>query len=75
MPPPSGKANSAFPFAGSGTALFAAAARGMDAEGVELLPIEQDIINARRVAGNRRERIIAALDAWRGETPWRGCDG
>ena len=63
------------PFAGSGTALFAAAARGMDAEGVELLPVGQDIINARRVAGNRRERIIVALDEWRGETPWRGCDG
>ena len=61
------------PFAGSGTALFAAAARGMDAEGIELLPVGQDIINARRVAGDRRGQVIEALDAWRAETPWRGC--
>lgn len=61
------------PFAGSGTALFAAAERGMEADGVELLPVGQEVIKARIVAGNRRERIIEALAAWRAETPWRDC--
>lgn len=35
------------PFAGSGTALFAATAKGLDAEGIELLPIGQQIISTR----------------------------
>lgn len=37
------------PFAGSGTALFAAAARGLRAEGIELLPIGQRIIATKQV--------------------------
>ncbi|NJD04093.1 MAG: hypothetical protein FIA99_16190, partial [Ruminiclostridium sp.] len=35
------------PFAGSGTTLFAAGAVGMDVDGIELLPIGQQIIAAR----------------------------
>ncbi|MDP2768149.1 MAG: hypothetical protein Q8O41_12010, partial [Candidatus Methanoperedens sp.] len=35
------------PFAGSGTTLFAASAVGMDVDGIELLPIGQQIIAAR----------------------------
>ena len=35
------------PFAGSGTALFTASQMGLDADGIELLPTAQEIINAR----------------------------
>jgi DNA modification methylase len=37
------------PFAGSGTALFSASDMGLDADGIELLPIGQQIINAKRL--------------------------
>lgn len=37
------------PFAGSGTALFAASAMGINAVGVELLPIGQEIITTKRI--------------------------
>ncbi len=37
------------PFAGSGTALFAANALGIDADGIELLPIGQQIIQAKQL--------------------------
>lgn len=36
------------PFAGSGTALFAASAMGMKADGIELLPIGQQIISTKQ---------------------------
>src|SRR5947209_14898260 len=36
------------PFAGSGTTLFVASAAGASAEGIELLPIGQQIITARK---------------------------
>lgn len=37
------------PFAGSGTALFVAGSLGLDADGVELLPIGREIIQARKI--------------------------
>ncbi|NJO78109.1 MAG: site-specific DNA-methyltransferase [Cyanobacteria bacterium RM1_2_2] len=37
------------PFAGSGTALFAASDLGLDADGIELLPIGQQIIETKKV--------------------------
>ena len=37
------------PFAGSGTALFAASAMGLDADGIELLPIGQQIISTKQL--------------------------
>lgn len=37
------------PFAGSGTALFAASALGLDCDGIELLPIGQQIIATKRL--------------------------
>lgn len=37
------------PFAGSGTALFTASAMGLDADGIELLPIGQQIITTKRL--------------------------
>ncbi|MGC8787485.1 MAG: site-specific DNA-methyltransferase [Anaerolineae bacterium] len=37
------------PFAGSGTALFAASAMGISADGIELLPIGHEIITAKQI--------------------------
>ena len=37
------------PFAGSGTALFAASALGIDSDGIELLPIGQEIIGTKKL--------------------------
>ncbi|MEN4042827.1 MAG: DNA methyltransferase, partial [Anaerolineaceae bacterium] len=37
------------PFAGSGTALFAASAMGLNAVGIELLPIGQEIITTKKI--------------------------
>jgi len=37
------------PFAGSGTALLAASAMGIDADGIELLPIGHEIIRAKQI--------------------------
>jgi DNA modification methylase len=37
------------PFAGSGTALFAASAMGINADGIELLPIGHEIITAKQI--------------------------
>jgi DNA modification methylase len=37
------------PFAGSGTALFVASAEGIDADGIELLPIGQQIIRTKAI--------------------------
>ena len=59
------------PFAGSGTALFAAASLGYDAEGIELLPIGQKIIEANILArGDSRPAIVAALGRWLERKPW-----
>jgi DNA modification methylase len=60
------------PFAGSGTALFAASEAGMTAEGIELLPIGQQIIQTRKLLQMKlREDEFAALDAWAAELPWK----
>jgi DNA modification methylase len=40
------------PFAGSGTALFSASALGINAEGIELLPIGQQIIKTKKTLDN-----------------------
>lgn len=61
------------PFAGSGAALFAAAGRGMDAEGIELLPIGQQVIEARYLMSKQRGNAAEALTRWLNETPWRSC--
>lgn len=60
------------PFAGSGTALFAASAAGMDADGIELLPIGQQIV-ATRLCLDRSftTEDFAALDRWLTTPPWK----
>jgi DNA modification methylase len=60
------------PFAGSGTALFAANALGVDTTGIELLPIGVEIMHARQLL--KRDFTFddfAVLDRWRLTQPWR----
>lgn len=60
------------PFAGSGTALFAAGALGMKAEGIELLPIGQEIIETKQLIdwelGPAEVKILAR---WAEKRPWQ----
>jgi len=60
------------PFAGSGTTLFAASTMGMDVDGIELLPIGQQIIIARSCL--EREFTaddFAAVKEWLKIRPWK----
>jgi DNA modification methylase len=62
------------PFAGIGTALFAAGALGMRAEGIELLPIGQCVIATKQLIDWRIERRdIDTLAKWAVEQPWKEC--
>lgn len=59
------------PFAGSGTALFAAASMGIDADGIEILPIGQQITTTRRLLESGfTTDDFAALDRWLTTRPW-----
>ena len=58
------------PFAGSGTTLFVASAAGANAEGVELLPIGQQIIEARKLLEDFSPDEIAILRKWSATRPW-----
>ncbi len=60
------------PFAGMGTTLFAAASRGLNADGIELLPIGQQIIRTRLALQNLNPSDLDTLRTWRDERPWRG---
>lgn len=60
------------PFAGSGTALFVASDLGMDADGIELLPVGQQIVRAREmVERGLDDDTIARLREWREARPWK----
>ena len=60
------------PFAGSGTALFAAAAAGMKAEGIELLPIGQQIMATKQLIDRKlKPEDIASLEHWAEGSPWK----
>ena len=62
------------PFAGIGTTLFAASAQGIPADGIELLPIGQEIIQARLLS--EREMTsddCATLEHWITSLPWKEC--
>lgn len=60
------------PFAGSGTAMFAAGALGMKAEGIELLPIGQTVIATKQILDwDLKQQDIARLVYWRDERPWK----
>jgi hypothetical protein len=60
------------PFAGSGTALFAVRQAGIYSEGIELLPIGQQIINAKKILDNEftpedfeRIKYWSKLQVWK----------
>jgi len=60
------------PFAGSGTALFAAGAFGMRAEGIELLPIGQTIIETKQLIDwEMTPQDLERLAVWLEEQPWK----
>jgi DNA modification methylase len=60
------------PFAGSGTALFAASNLGLSAEGVELLPIGQKIIATRQlIEAGLTAQQVKTLEHWAQSAPWR----
>jgi len=57
------------PFAGSGTALFASSSLGLDAEGIELLPLGQAIVEARWIADGIDPDGVRALSRWAEGSP------
>jgi DNA modification methylase len=60
------------PFAGSGTTLFAACEKGLDADGIELLPIGQQIIKTRLcLEHDFTTRDFMAVGRWAEERPWK----
>ena len=60
------------PFAGSGTALFAAGGLGMKAEGIELLPIGQILIATKQLIDWQLTDLdVERLAFWRDKQPWR----
>jgi DNA modification methylase len=62
------------PFAGSGTALFTAGTFGLRAEGIELLPIGQEIINTKQLIDwELTPKHIKRLEHWIREKPWKNC--
>jgi DNA modification methylase len=63
------------PFAGSGTTLFAACASGLNAEGIELLPIGQQLIATRQVIESEFTAADTnALRKWAAKRPWEKCE-
>jgi len=64
------------PFAGSGTALFAASALGIDADGIELLLIGQQIIATKKLLDEGlTAQDLATLRRWATEPVWRNGAG
>ncbi len=65
------KGNILDPFAGIGTALFAASEEGYDAYGIELLPIGQTIINTRNlIENNIKQNDLSRLEEWCNKKFW-----
>ena len=62
------------PFAGIGTTLFAASSQGIPADGIELLPIGQEIIRARLLSERElTSNDFATLERWIISLPWKEC--
>ena len=60
------------PFAGIGTTLFAASSQGIPADGIELLPIGQEIIRARLLSERElTSSDLATLGRWIKFLPWQ----
>ena len=63
------------PFAGTGTALFVASARGISADGIELLPIGQQVISAKKLLESEfTEEDFAKLRLWSSARSWEQSD-
>lgn len=62
------------PFCGSGTLLFAAQARGLQARGIELLPVGTEIVKARQLMQSRPE-LSARISHWFEHTLWHEHQG
>jgi len=59
------------PFAGAGTTLFTCSEFGYDADGIELLPVGQKIIDANiLVRSGYKKKIIDRLTYWNSEKIW-----
>jgi len=58
------------PFAGSGTSLFVGSAAGLQTEGIELLPIGQQVILAKKTLERFSPRDFAELERWVRTCPW-----
>jgi DNA modification methylase len=58
------------PFAGSGTALFIASARGINADGIELLSIGQEIIATKKILEEFTENDFSVIKQWFLKQPW-----
>ncbi len=64
------------PFAGSGTALFAASESGIDADGIELLPIGQQIINTKKLLDSEfTSEDFQRLKVWSESQIWKQSKG
>jgi DNA modification methylase len=60
------------PFAGSGTTLFAASAKGINSEGIELLSICQKIISAKKILESEfTNEDNSVLKKWLTDKPWK----
>jgi len=60
------------PFAGSGTAMLAASDLGIDATGIELLPIGQEIINTKiSLLKSCNAADFDAVQRWIDQKPWK----
>lgn len=60
------------PFAGIGTTLFAASSQGIPADGIELLPIGQEIIRARLLSKRKLTTDdTGTIEHWITSLPWK----
>lgn len=63
------------PFAGSGTAIFAASNSGLDADGIELLPIAQEIMLTRMcIERDLTTSDHLTLQNWATKHPWKNSN-
>jgi hypothetical protein len=62
------------PFAGSGTSLFVGSSAGLQTEGIELLPIGQQVIMAKKMLERFSADDFSALERWRRTRPWEQSD-
>ena len=70
--PPKGKILD--PFSGAGTALFAASDLGFESEGIELLPIGQEITAANlSLRGQGQKEILKVINRWIQDKPWENA--